>query len=88
MDGGLVRPFRTTRENTALKRSTPVDLKIVEVVVLMVAGVLFVTWQFRDLRRAKEVTRQQREAEKYQAKQQSANPDEAPSMTSRQIELR
>jgi uncharacterized ion transporter superfamily protein YfcC len=88
MDGGLVRPFRTTRENTALKRSTPVDLKIVEVVVLMVAGVLFVTWQFRDLRRAKEVTRQQREAEKYQAKQQSANPDEAPSMTSRQSELR
>ena len=75
MDGGLVRPFRTTRENTALKRSTPVDLKIVEVVVLLVAGVLFVTWQFRDLRRAKEVTRQQREAEKYQAKQQSANPD-------------
>ena len=64
------------------------DLKIVEVVVLMVAGVLFVTWQFRDLRRAKEVTRQQREAEKYQAKQQSANPDEAPSMTSRQSELR
>jgi len=88
MDGGLVRPFRTTRENTALKRSTPVDLKIVEVVVLMVAGVLFVTWQFRDLRRAKEVTRQQREAEKYQAKQQSANPDEAPSITSRQSELR
>ena len=88
MDGGLVRPFRTTRENTALKRSTPVDLKIVEVVVLMVAGVLFVTWQFRDLRRAKEVTRQQRKAEKYQAKQQSANPDEAPSMTSRQSELR
>ena len=84
MDGGLVRPFRTTRENTALKRSTPVDLKIVEVVVLLVAGVLFVTWQFRDLRRAKEVTRQQREAEKYQAKQQSANPDEAPSMTSQQ----
>jgi len=84
MDGGLVRPFRTTRENTALKRSTPVDLKIVEVVVLMVAGVLFVTWQFRDLRRAKEVTRQQREAEKYQAKQQSAYPDEAPSMTSQQ----
>ena len=88
MDGGLVRPFRTTRENTALKRSTPVDLKIVEVVVLLVAGVFFVTWQFRDLRRAKEVTRQQREAEKYQAKQQSANPDEAPSMTSRQSELR
>ena len=84
MDGGLVRPFRTTRENTALKRSTPVDLKIVEVVVLLVAGVLFVTWQFRDLRRAKEVTRQQREAEKHQATQQSAKPNEAPSVTSQQ----
>jgi len=88
MDGGLVRPFRTTRENTALKSFNPVDLKIVEVVVLLVAGVLFVTWQFRDLRRAKEVTRQQREAEKYQATQQSAKPDEAPSMTSQQSDLR
>ena len=84
MDGGLVRPFRTTRENTALKRSTPVDLKIVEVVVLLVAGVFFVTWQFRDLRRAKEVTRQQRAAEKHQPTQRSAKPDDAPSMTSQQ----
>jgi len=84
MDGGLVRPFRTTRENTALIRSTPVDLKIVEVVVLLVAGVFFATWQFRDLRRAKEVTRQQREAEKHQAMQRNAKSDEAPSMTSQQ----
>jgi uncharacterized ion transporter superfamily protein YfcC len=58
-----------------------VDLKIVEVVVLLVAGVLFVTWQFRDLRRAKEFTRQQREAEKHQAMQRNAKSDEAPSMT-------
>jgi predicted negative regulator of RcsB-dependent stress response len=58
-----------------------VDLKIVEVVVLLVAGVLFVTWQFRDLRRAKEVTRQQREAEKYQAMQSSAKSDEVTSAT-------
>ncbi len=57
------------------------DLKIVEVVVLLVAGVLFVTWQFRDLRRAKEVTRQQREAEKYQAMQSSAKSDEVTSAT-------
>jgi len=84
MDGGIVRPFRTTRENPTLKRFHPVDLKIVEVVVLLVAGVLFVTWQFRDLRRAKEVTRQQREAEKHQATQQSAKPNEAPSVTSQQ----
>ena len=57
------------------------DWKIVEVVVLLVAGVLFVTWQFRDLRRAKEVTRQQREAEKYQAMQSSAKSDEVTSAT-------
>ena len=88
MDGGLVRPFRTTRENTALKRSTTVDLKIIEVVVVLVAGVLFVTWQFRDLRRAKEITRQQREAEKHQAMQSNAKSDEAPSMTSQQSDLK
>ena len=51
------------------------DLKIVEVVVLLVAGVLFVTWQFRDLRRAKEITRLQREAEKLQVTQR--NPEAA-----------
>ena len=64
------------------------DLKIVEVVVLLIAGVLFVTWQFRDLRRAKEVMRQQREAEKHQATQQSAKPNEAPSVTSQQNDLK
>jgi hypothetical protein len=65
-----------------------VNLKIFEVVVLLVAGALWVAWQFRDLRRAKEMTRQQREAEKHQATQQSAKPDEAPSMTSQQSDLR
>jgi len=62
-------------------------LKIVEVVVLVAAGVLFVTWQFRDLRRAKEITRLQREAEKFQAMQRSDKPDEAPSMTSQKRDL-
>jgi uncharacterized membrane protein YcjF (UPF0283 family) len=38
-------------------------LKIVEVVVLVLAGVGFVVWQFRDLRRSREITRKQREAE-------------------------
>lgn len=38
-------------------------LKIIEVVVLMGAGLCFVIWQFRDLRRAREITRKQREAE-------------------------
>ena len=42
-------------------------LKIVEVLVLVVAGILFVGWQFRDLRRAKEIARKQREAEQDQA---------------------
>ena len=62
-------------------------LKIVEVVVLVAAGVLFATWQFRDLRRAKEITRLQREAEKFQAMQRSDKPDKAPSMTSQKRDL-
>jgi hypothetical protein len=41
-------------------------LKIIEVVVLVAAGLGFVVWQFRDLRRAREVTRKQREAEQTQ----------------------
>lgn len=57
------------------------NLKIVEVVVLLAAGVLFVAWQFRDLRRAKEITQLQRETEKHQAMQHSAKSDEAPSVT-------
>jgi hypothetical protein len=61
-----------------------VDLKIVEVVVLLVAGVLFVTWQFRDLQRAKEVTRKKREADQHQAMQRSANSDGLPPKTPRQ----
>jgi hypothetical protein len=32
-------------------------LKIIEVLVLLGAGILFVWWQFDDLRRAKESTR-------------------------------
>jgi uncharacterized ion transporter superfamily protein YfcC len=63
-----------------------VNLKIIEVVVLVLAGVLFVTWQFRDLRRAKEITRLQREAEKRQAMQRTANSDDVPSVTPSQSE--
>jgi hypothetical protein len=55
--------------------------------VLLVAGVLFVTWQFRDLRRAKEVTRQKREAEQHQGMQRSANSDGLPPETPRQSDL-
>jgi hypothetical protein len=57
-----------------------VNLKIFEVVVLLVAGALWVAWQFRDLRRAKEITRLQRETEKQQAMQRSAKSDETPSV--------
>ncbi len=56
------------------------NLKIFEVVVLLVAGALWVAWQFRDLRRAKEITRLQRETEKHQAMQRSAKSDETPSV--------
>jgi hypothetical protein len=42
-------------------------LKIVEVVVLIGAGLCFVAWQFRDLRRSREVTRKQREDDHTQA---------------------
>ena len=56
------------------------NLKIIEVVVLLVAGALWVAWQFRDLRRAKEITRLQRETEKNQAMQRSAKSDETPSV--------
>ncbi len=59
------------------------NLKIIEVLVLLLAGVVFVTWQFRDLRRAKEITRLQREAEKHQAMQRSAKPEEGSTVTSK-----
>jgi uncharacterized protein HemX len=40
-----------------------VSLKLVEVLVLVCAGALFVWWQMRDLRIAREQTRMQRQAE-------------------------
>jgi hypothetical protein len=46
-------------------------LKIIEVVVLIVAGICFVSWQFRDLRRAREITRKQRETEQAQSPKDS-----------------
>ena len=56
------------------------NLKILEVVVLVAAGVLFVTWQFRDLRRAKEITRRRREAEKILATQGGPKPEAGSSL--------
>lgn len=42
-------------------------LKIIEVLVLVLAGLAFVVWQFRDLRRSREITRKQREAQEAQS---------------------
>ena len=47
------------------------SLKWVEVVVLVCAGALFVGWQWRDLRRAREHTRKQREAQALKAANQA-----------------
>jgi len=52
-------------------------LKIIEVVVLMGAGICFVSWQFRDLRRARESTRRQREAEQRQAMENTEGSGDA-----------
>jgi hypothetical protein len=84
MDGGFVQPFKTTRDNAALKSLIQVELIIFKVLLLLVAGIFFVTWQFRDLRRAKEVTRQKREADQHQAMQRCANSDDSPSVAARQ----
>jgi hypothetical protein len=64
MDGGFVWSLGRAQKN---QPSTLEMLKVVEVLVLLVAGVCFVAWQFRDLRRARDITRQQREAERAQA---------------------
>jgi uncharacterized membrane protein YcjF (UPF0283 family) len=64
MDGRFIRSLGATRKNQPL---TFVMLKIIEVVVLIFAGICFVSWQFRDLRRAREITRKQREAEQAQS---------------------
>jgi Flp pilus assembly protein TadB len=53
-------------------------LKIFEVVILLGAGVCFVVWQFRDLRRAKEITRQQDEAQKNKAMHANSGSGESP----------
>jgi Flp pilus assembly protein TadD len=52
-------------------------LKIVEVLVLIGAGLGFVLWQFRDLRRAREITRQQLEAQQAEAMHAKAASDES-----------
>jgi uncharacterized membrane protein len=53
-------------------------LKIVEVVVLIGAGIGFAVWQFRDLRRAREITRQHDEAKQAQVVNASAESREPP----------
>ncbi len=50
--------------------------KWIEVVLLLAAGVGFAWWQLRDLKRAQEQTRRQREREAQQAQQ--AQGDNSP----------
>lgn len=52
-------------------------LKVVEVVVLIGAGLCFVVWQFRDLRNAREVTRLKREAQQAQASSDTSGPKDS-----------
>jgi len=73
MDGGFIRSFGTTRKNQPL---TIVMLKIIEVVVLIFAGICFVSWQFRDLRRAREITRKQRESEQSESMKSIEGPSD------------
>ena len=47
-------------------------LKLVEVVILVGAGLCFVVWQFRDLKRAREITRMADEAQQKKAMQGDA----------------
>ena len=47
-------------------------LKIVEVVILVGAGLCFVVWQFRDLKRAREITRMADEARQQKSMQGDA----------------
>lgn len=58
------------------------SLKAIEVLVLLIAGVLFFVWQWRDLKKAKEITRLENEkkarAEPSPATNKSAQPGSEP----------
>jgi hypothetical protein len=55
-----------------------VSLKFVEVFILLIAGCLFVVWQMRDLRKAREETRLAREAQKRDLDAEKAKDSHAP----------
>jgi hypothetical protein len=69
-----------------------VSLKLVEVLVLVCAGALFVWWQMRDLRIAREQTRRQKadaviaSAAKHSTHASAANQDGAPQVSSAQAD--
>ncbi len=58
------------------------SLKVIEVLVLLIAGVLFFAWQWRDLKKAREITRLENEkkarAEHAPASNKSAQPGSEP----------
>ena len=47
------------------------SLKLIEVLVLVIAGATFIGWQWYDLRRAREQTRKQRETERLNAERKA-----------------
>jgi len=53
-------------------------LKLVEVLVLVCAGALFIGWQWRDLRQAREQTRKRREAAQGTQDQQDDSSSKGP----------
>ena len=54
------------------------SLKFVEVLIIVCAGALFVWWQLRDLRLARDKTRKEREAAEAEASQLTDKASEAP----------
>ena len=56
-------------------------LKLVEVLVLVCAGALFIGWQWRDLRQAREQTRKKREAAQSAQGKQDASSAKGPNGT-------
>lgn len=57
------------------------SLKLVEVLVLVFAGALFVSWQMRDLRQAREQSRRDRAATQTKASTQMESSSGSPGST-------
>ena len=64
------------------------SLKVIEVLVLLIAGFLFFAWQWRDLKKAREITRLENEkqarAEPVPASTKSGQPGSEPPGTQKE----